>query len=233
MTYELWYWPGFPGRGEFVRLALEAGDIPYRDIGMERDRDHVVEALAKPRDTRPFAPPFLVSGDLVIGQTANILLYLGEKHELAPASLAGRSWINQCQLTIFDILAEVHHTHHPVAVSHYYEEQKVEAMRAAQDFRDARMPKYLSYFENILAQRGRWLGGETWTYADLSLFHLIEGLRHAFPRRMQTLEPGLSRLRTHHDAVAALPHVALYLASPRRQRFGSGVFRDYPELDGD
>jgi hypothetical protein len=28
----------------------------------------------------PFAPPFLVSGTLVIAQTANILLFLGRHH---------------------------------------------------------------------------------------------------------------------------------------------------------
>jgi glutathione S-transferase len=29
MTYELYYWPGIQGRGEFIRLALEEAGAPY------------------------------------------------------------------------------------------------------------------------------------------------------------------------------------------------------------
>ncbi len=233
MTYELWYWPGFTGRGEFVRLALEAAGIDYRDVGPEEGREHVTARLTEPCDARPFAPPFLVAGDLVIAQTANILLYLGEVHGLAPADMAGRLWVNQCQLTIGDMVAEAHNSHHPVGASLYYEEQAAEAQRAAQAFRTVRMPKYLGYFDALIARRGGRLGGAAWSYADLSLLHLVDGLRHAFPRRMRALEAGLPHLAAHRDTVAALPRVAAYLVSPRCQPFGNGVFRHYPELDAD
>ncbi|KAF3905673.1 hypothetical protein ABW21_db0208458 [Orbilia brochopaga] len=37
IKYELLYWPGVPGRGEFVRLALEAAGVPYKDTTNEED----------------------------------------------------------------------------------------------------------------------------------------------------------------------------------------------------
>lgn len=232
---ELWYWPGIPGRGEFVRLALEAKRLDYRDVAIEAGEEggaRLAQDLERPRDHPPFAPPYIVADGMTIAQTANILLYLGEKYGLAPEGTAGRLWVNQCQLTIADMVAEAHDTHHPISSSSYYEDQKAEAAKRAADFRAERMPKYLSWFERILDRRGPWLAGEEWTYADTSLFHLVEGLRFAFPRRMATLERGLPRLVALHDKVAALPGIAAYLASDRRQPFSQGIFRHYSELDG-
>jgi len=232
--YELYYWPGFPGRGEFVRLALEAGSIPYRDVACEEGaREIVARGLSEPCGTPPFAPPYLVADTLVIGQTANILLYLGEKHGLAPHDTAGRLWVNQCQLTVADITDEAHNTHHPIGAMAYYEEQKAEALRAAENFRADRITKYLAWFERILVHRGPWLAGSSWSYADLSLFHLVEALRFAFPRRMATVTRDTPRVIAAHDAVAALPQIRAYLASDRRQPFSNGLFRHYPELDAE
>jgi glutathione S-transferase len=234
--YELWYWPGIPGRGEFVRLALEAGRIPYCDRAMEAGEDGyaaLAQNIAQPRPDPPFAPPYLVADGMTIGQTANILLYLGERHDLAPQDTAGRLWVHQCQLTIGDMLVEVHDTHHPIAGGLYYEDQKAEALRRAEDFRANRIPKYLIWFERVLAHRGAWLTGSRWTYADLSLFQLIEGLDFAFPRRMARIARDTPKVRALHEAVRALPELADYLASERRQPFSDGLFRLYPELDGD
>jgi glutathione S-transferase len=235
--YELWYWPGIPGRGEFPRLALEAGKIPYRDMAREAG-DEAYEAIAKnmdqARDDPPFAPPYLITDDgLAIGQSANILLYLGEKHGLAPSDPAGRLWVNQCQLTIADVVAEAHDTHHPVSYSDYYEDQKPEAARRAEDFRTHRIPKYLDWFEQILGRRGDWLAGEACSYADLSLFHLVEGLKFAFPKRMTRVSRDMPRVTKLHAAVANLPELRDYLSSDRRLPFNDGIFRYYPELDGD
>ena len=235
--YELWYWPGIPGRGEFPRLALEAGKIPYRDMAREAGEagyKALSKDMGKTRDDPPFAPPYLITDDgLAIGQAANILLYLGEEYGLAPLDPAGRLWINQCQLTIADIVAEVHDTHHPVSVGAYYEDQKPEAQRRADDFRSHRIPKFLGWFERVLAERGDWLAGEAWSYADLSLFHLIEGLTFAFPRRMAMVSSDVPKVMKLHDAVAALPELQDYLSSDRRLPFSDGIFRHYPELDGD
>jgi glutathione S-transferase len=232
--YELYYWPGFPGRGEFVRLALEAGGIPYRDVAFEEDaRETVARGLDVPRDTPPLAPPYLLADGMVIAQTANILLYLGEKHGLAPADTAGRLWVNQCQLTIADLAVEAHNTHHPIGSMAYYEEQKDEALRAAENFRANRIPKFLTWFERVLAHRGDWLAGDRWSYADLSLFHLVEGLAFAFPHRMATVARDTPKVMALRDAVVALPELGAYLASDRRQPFANGVFRHYPELDGE
>lgn len=234
MAYELWYWNGIPGRGEFVRLALEAGGIAYRDCAREEGgaSERLAQDMAQERRYPPFAPPYLVAGELVIAQTAAILLFLGERHGLAPADSARRLWVHQQQLTIADMVAEVHDVHHPIASNLYYEDQKAEAARRAEDFRETRMPKYLEYFERVLVQRNGWLAdGRQWTYADLSLFHLVEGLRYAFPKRMAALAPDISRVMALHDRVLKLPELQNYFSSDRRLPFSDGIFRHYPELD--
>ena len=235
MAYKLWYWPQLQGRGEFVRLPMEAAGIDYEDIA----RSQGVEALLadmKARSGRvPFAPPYLELDGVVIAQVANILLFLGERHHLAPSNMADRLWLHQVQLTIADIVAEVHQVHHPVGMGLYYEDQKAEALRFAKEFRDERMPKFLGYFEQAAtANPGEWLIDHRWTYADTSLFQLIEGLRYMFPRRMKTLEADLPRLLAIHWQVAELPGIRAYLASERRIAFNEeGIFRHYPELDSE
>ena len=237
MSYALWYWTGIPGRGEFVRLPLEAAAIPYEEKTWQREGDAaLVKDLARPRIDPPFAPPYIVTEDgLVVSQTANILLYLGERHpQIAPRELAGRHWVHQLQLTLMDLVAESHDVHHPVGVDLYYEDQKPEAARRAEGFRGRRIPKFLDYFERVLLQRGAWLaGGSHWSYADLSLFHVVEGLCFAFPRRMAVLRPDFKRVWALRDTVEALPELQTYLASERRLPFSDGLFRHYPELDGE
>ena len=235
MAYKLWYWPGIQGRGEFVRLALEAGGIEYRDVAREKGDEALLADLNARAGRTPFAPPYLDTGDMVIAQVANILLYLGEQHHLAPSGLAERLWLNQLQLTIADLVAEAHDVHHPVATGAYYQEQMAEAARAAEGFRAERMPKFLGHFEDATsANDGDWVAGTRWTYADTSLFQVVEGLRYAFPRRMAAIEGDYPALIALHDRVAQLPGVAAYLASDRRIPFNEdGIFRHYPELDGE
>ncbi|OZI76532.1 glutathione S-transferase [Bordetella genomosp. 2] len=236
MTYDLWYWDGIPGRGEFVRLALEAGGIAYRECARQPGATEraLVDDMQSPRKHPPFAPPYLVAGRLTLAQTANILLYLGDKHGLTPATVEGRYWTNQLQLTIADMVAEAHDTHHPIAASEYYEDQRDEAIRRAASFRNERIPKFLGYFERVLQARGDWLaGGRRWSYADLSLFHLVDGLLYAFPKRMATVSRRFPRVMALHARVAGLPALQPYFSSGRRLPFGDGIFRYYPELDGD
>ena len=238
MTYQLHYWPTIQGRGEFVRLALEEAGAAYVDVARgDSDEGGGEKALMgdmAAHDHPPFAPPYLVDGDQVIGQTANILLHLGARHGLAPKAEAGRLWVNQLQLTISDLVAEAHDVHHPVGVSLYYEDQKPEALRRAEEFRAQRMKKFLGWFETVLdkAPEGGWLTGETLTYADLSLFQAVEGLRYAFPHAITRLEPKVPKVIAVHDAAAARPNIKAYLASARRIPFSTeGIFRGYPELD--
>lgn len=216
MPYELHYWPGIQGRGEFVRLALEDAGADYRDVCRRSSRT--------PQNPQAFAPPFLKAGKLIIPQTANILLYLGPRLGLAPKAEAQRLRLHGLQLTIADWLAEVHDTHHPIAASLYYEDQKREAKRRTGIFLGERLPKFMRYFERALDER--------FSYVHLSLFQMIEGLRYAFPNAMRKRErrhPGLLRI---HDRVAARPRLAAYLSSERRIPFNPyGIFRRYPELD--
>ena len=232
MAYNLWYWPNIQGRGEFVRLALEAAGIPYRDCARELGVEAIAEDM-KRYDRPPFAPPYLELDGIAIAQVANILGYLGSQHDLAPSNMADRFWVHQVQLTVADIVAEVHNIHHPVELMAYYGDQKPEAARAAKQFREERLPKFLDYFEHAAnANPGEWLIDHRWTYADTSLFQLVEGLRYMFPLRMAAIEgdyPGVVRIR---DQVADLHGIRDYLKSERRIAFNQdGIFRHYPELD--
>jgi len=232
MRYQLYYWPSIQGRGEFVRLALEEAGADYVDVARTSRGTAAMMRLMGGSATPPFAPPFLVAGRQVIGQTANILLYLGARHGLAPKSEAGRLWVHQIQLTIADFVDEIHDTHHPLGPGRYFEEQKAPAKLRAAEFRSERAPKFLGYFEDLLAG-GPYVTGRRLTYADLSLFQIVEGLRYAFPGAMKRLERKAPRLVALHDKVAARPNVRAYLASDRRIPFNQeGIFRCYPELDG-
>jgi len=236
MAYELYYWPQIQGRGDFVRLALEEAGADYTDVARGHGGIAAMQLLmdgAGDARNPPFAPPFLKDGDVLIAQTANILLYLGGRLRLAPRDEAGRLWAHQLQLTIADIVDEAHDTHHPIASSLYYEDQRAESGRRAADFIANRIPKYLGYFERVLErnpQGDRHLVGRRVSYCDLSLFQLVAGLRFAFPRAMA--RPGFGRVCALHDRVAARPRIAAYLNSPRRIAFNEhGIFRHYPELD--
>jgi glutathione S-transferase len=240
MVYELYYWPSIQGRGEYVRLALEEAGAQYIDVARAA-RSGAGEArimrFLTGRGVRrpPFAPPFLKAGPLLIAQTANILMYLGERHGLAPKNAAGRLWVNGLQLTVTDFVAEIHNTHHPIASSLYYEDQKHEARRCSADFLKNRVPKFLGYFESILSRNSRvgaFLAGARLSYADLSLFQIVAGLRYAFPRAMAKAARRHHRVLSLHARVQERPRIAGYLASARRIPFNEdGIFRHYPELD--
>jgi glutathione S-transferase len=235
--YEFHYWPSIQGRGEFVRLALEEAGAPYRDVAREDGGAAMMRLMGRGRsDTPPFAPPFLKAGRLLIAQTANILLFLGDRHRLAPTSEAGRLWTHQLQLTLADLVDEVHDAHHPIASSLYYEDQKPEAKRRAADLRAHRLPKYLGYFERVIEANARGKGhlvGASITYADLSLFQVVEGLRYAFPRAMKREQARHPRVVALRDRVAERARISAYLASERRIPFNEeGIFRRYKELDG-
>lgn len=235
MRYELYYWPGIQGRGEFVRLALEDAGADYIEVARQPHGMAAMSRLMESPSVKrpPFAPPFLKTGKLVIAQTANILAFLGPRLGLAPKQEAGRLWAHQLQLTIADWLAEVHDSHHPIGGGLYYEDQKREAKRRAADFTTERLPKFLNYFERVLERNGsRFLVGNAVAYVDLSLFQMVEGLRYAFPRSMTKQETKHRRVVALHERIASRPRLAAYLTSERRLPFNQeGIFRRYPELD--
>src|SRR5579871_2026104 len=233
MKYELYYWAEIQGRGEYVRLALEEAGADYEDVARERGSGAMMKTMGEGK-TPPFAPPFLKAGKLVIGQTANILFYLGQRHSLAPKTEGGKLWVHQFQLTVTDLVVEIHDTHHPLGPSLYYEDQKSEAKKRTNDFWNERVPKYLGYFEDILqGSGGAYLTGRRIAYIDLSLFQIVDGLRYAFPKRMKAFESEIPGLVELHDRVAARPNIKAYLESNRRIPFNeSGIFRCYKELDG-
>jgi glutathione S-transferase len=237
VRYELYYWPTVQGRGEFVRLALEEAGADYIDVARRKGKAGVpamMKIIDDKRNARPpFAPPFLKAGKLIIAQTANVLFFLGPRLNLAPRDEAGRLWAHQLQLTITDLVVEIHDTHHPITSWLYFEEQRPAARRRSRDFWRYRVPKFLGYFERVLQKNGgRFLVGGRLSYVDLSVFQIVEGLRYAFPKRMKRFEKKVPGLIGLHDRVAARPRVKAYLASPRRIAFSQwGIYRYFKELD--
>ncbi|MDV7248893.1 glutathione S-transferase [Xanthomonas hortorum] len=233
MHYQLYYWTGLQGCGEFVRLALEDAGADYTDV-TRVEGDEVMNAFLEGHQAgaQPFAPPFLKAGKTMVAQVAAILHFIGQQLKLVPESDALRIQALQLQLTITDLVAEVHDTHHPIATGLYYEDQKAEAAKRAKDLRDNRLPKFLGYFEQVLQQAGGIHILGTHSYVDLSLFQLISGLEYMFPKRMATLSTDLPGLKALQQRVAERPRIAAYLASERRVAFNTnGIFRHYPELD--
>jgi glutathione S-transferase len=237
VRYELYYWPTIQGRGEFVRIALEEAGADYVDVarrGGKRGVPAMMTFIDGARIKRPpFAPPFLRAGKLVIGQTANILLYLCPRIGLAPRDEASRLWLHQLQLTITDLVVLIHDTHHPITGYLYYEQQRAAAKLATKYFWRYRLPKFLRYFERVLEKSGGpYVLGRRLSYVDLSLFQIVEGLRYAFPRRMRRFERKVPRIVALHDRVAKRPRIAAYLASRRRVAFSQwGIYRYFKELD--
>jgi glutathione S-transferase len=241
MVYELYYWPGIQGRGEFVRLALEEGGADYIDTALAPENKGGGEAalnkfirgedIARP----PFAPPFLKAGRQVIGQTANILLFLGPRLNLVPRDAASRLWTHQLQLTLMDFVVEAHDTHHPISSRFYYEDQKAAAKRRSKDFLENRVPKFMSYFERVIERNPAGelgLVGKQITYADLSLAQVIAGFSYAFPKASRNALREAPRVQALHDHVFARPRIKRYTASKRRLAFNNqDIFRRYRELD--
>jgi glutathione S-transferase len=229
-TYELYYWPEIQGRGELVRLALEEGGAPYHDVCRERGAGAIARALErKLGGPPPFAPPILRAGKIVVAQTACILHFLGPRLGLVPKSEAARLAALQHQLTIADLIGEVHDTHHPIAAGLYYEDQKREAKARSKAFRTSRLPKFLRYFESLVPKNG-YVFGRAVSYVDLSLFQIVEGLEYAFPKAFARAR--VPHLRALRDRVKDRPRVAAYLASPRRIPYSEmGIFRHYSALD--
>ncbi|MEK9679181.1 MAG: glutathione S-transferase [Rhodospirillaceae bacterium] len=243
MAYLFYYWPHIQGRGEVVRLALEEAGADYRDMTREPDdadaqrQVNLDILLDNSLERPPFAPPFLVDGDLTIAHAALILQYLGPKLGLVPDNEADRLFAHQIQLTVTDLLMEVHDTHHPIASALYYEDQIEESKKRSASFIEVRIPKHMGYYERILANNpaaSGWMIGEELSYPDLSMFQVVEGLSYAFPKAFAKVAGDYPLMMALRDKVAARPNTAAYLASDRRVPFNTmGVFRHYPELDSD
>lgn len=233
MTLQLWYWPDIPGRGEFIRVALEAAEVEYLDMAREEGAEAMLEDLAARRGIRPLAPPYIVDGDLCLGQTAHILAVLADQHGFGAGELATDLKLIQLQLDVSDIVAEVHAVHHPISGALYYHDQMEAAYEAAQHFRDTRIPRYLDHFERALAEHGGpCVLGDHWTHVDTSLFQLLEGLDYMVPNRMAELD--YPRLELCRQAVMEIDALDAYLGSDRRLEFSEdGLFRHYPELDSE
>lgn len=235
---KLIYWPFLQGRGEFVRLVLEDAGAPYIDLarlpeseggGVAAVRAHM---YGQGEGMPGFAPPYLLDGDLKLAQMPAICAHLAARHALVPQDAGLQMRALQLQLTTSDVLAEVHATHHPLSVGLYYEDQKAEAITASRHFCQARLGRWLGFFEASLSAGQGYLVGDRTSYADLGLFQLVEGLRHAFPTATEQALAATPRVVECHQRVSERPNIAAYLGSARRIPFNTdGIFRHYPELD--
>lgn len=246
--YELLYHPGIPGRGEFVRLAFEAAGVPYKDVANEDKNGYsTVQKICMNKsnesaDSNPpvFSPPALrVPGAgkdgeaLIISQTPNILLYLGDRIGMVPeGDESAKYYTNQLTLTVLDLNNEVHDTHHPLAVAEYYENQKDSAQHKAKDVRENRFPKFFSYFTRTLEGNregggdGKYLVGNQLTYADTSVWQVIDGCFFAFPKEMEARKKEFPELLgTFYDNIKNEKGLKEYLASDRRLPYSMGIFR--------
>ncbi|KAI1760612.1 glutathione S-transferase protein-like protein [Hypoxylon sp. FL1150] len=242
--YELIYYTGVPGRGEHVRLVLEEAGAPYKDtqfLSFDEARKAVTTWLGGGGHGNPryFAPPLFKHGDLVISQTPNILLYLGNQLGLAGSQDNDSYRVNALALTALDGLSnEVHDSHHPIAVMLPWEDQKEESKRRSKEWVQNRLPSHLAYWQRVLENGergpGQWLLGSTFTYADLVLFQCLDGTHYAFPKAMkQARETGkYDKVFKLWEDVKARPNIAAYLASNRRQKYQDwGIYRHYDEND--
>jgi len=251
-SYILLYHPGIPGRGEYVRLAFEAAGVPYSDPANEsKAGSKAVYSACDPKSTGdadgnppPFCPPMLkVPGagkggkTLLISQTPNILLYLGPQLGLAGDDEVDKLYVNELALTALDLSNETHNTHHPIAVMKYYEDQKAEALATSMDFRENRIPKFFGYFERVLegnkkAGGGRYMVGNKLSYADTTLWQVLDGLHFAFPKEMKARAKDYPLMFTKfYPEMKEEKGLKEYLASDKRLEFSMGLFRNYPELD--
>jgi glutathione S-transferase len=234
-TYELFYWPTIQGRGEFVQLAFEDAGTPYTDVARAPGGMKKMMALMKDPGAalEPFAAPFLRTGSVIVAQTANILAFVAPRIGVVPHDEESQLRAHQIQLTIMDLVVEAHDTHHPIASSLYYEDQRKESKRRAAIFIDERIPKFLGWLERTVARGGgEWLLGRDASYVDLSAFQVLAGLDYAFPNAMERANRKIPRLRDLAAGVIERPRIAAYLASKRRLPFNEeGIFRHYAALD--
>ncbi|KAK9236460.1 glutathione S-transferase [Lipomyces kononenkoae] len=244
--YELLYHPEIPGRGEYVRLVFEATGTPYIDVSNQGKAGYKkVEQTITEANPPAFAPPALLihyeghdgGSSVVISQTPNILLYLGPKLGLVPeGDETALYYVNGLALTALDMCNEAHDVHHPIDVEKYYEEQKPEAMKKSYAFRKKRIPKFFAYFETVLTKNtegdGKYLVGNRLTYADTTLWQVLEGIDFAFPNTIRKISKNypvlLSKFR---ENIKDQKGISEYISSGRRRPFSIGVFRHYPELD--
>ena len=118
----------------------------------------------------------------------------------------------------------------------YYEDQKTEALRRSKDFREARLPKFFGFFERVLKANdegaGKFLVGGKLTYADTTLWQVLDGLKFAFPKELEARGKEFPTLfGPFYNSVKEASGLKEYLASERRLPYSQGVFRYYPELD--
>jgi glutathione S-transferase len=85
---------------------------------------------------------------------------------------------------------------------------------------------------NESAGHGKHLVGEKLTFADTTVWHVLDGLQFAFPKEVEARKADYPLLfETFFPSVKEQEHLRAYLASERRLPYSQGVFRHYAELD--
>jgi glutathione S-transferase len=130
--FKLYYWPGFPGRGEFMRLVFAESNTPYedvyRDLTFEAASQHCYASAGADNKKQFFAVPAIEDQDNedvgVISQTCVIMRYLAVQCGLYPENPNKGFQAEVIMQDAGDLLAEGCKAWHAIDYNQGYDEQK-------------------------------------------------------------------------------------------------------------
>nr|ACM44934.1 sigma-class glutathione S-transferase [Laternula elliptica] len=219
----LYYWPGFKGRAEFVRLVFEEAGIPYLE-----SNQGVADSIIKGEigGYPVMMPPVVAKGDFRLGQTQMICQYLAGKYGLAPKGEEDKIHAEQVCASMYDYLTEGYGAFHGAKPGVKYADQKEEAQRYIDRVVQQRLPRYLKHFETVLAANTAGTGflfGDSISHADLALFHIMNATEFQFPEVYKSADY-IPLLKAHRDRIASRPNIVAYTQSERCKPFSGDSF---------
>ena len=231
MAYELYYWPGIQGRGEFVRLALEEVGAPYVDVAREHGEGRGVAAMTKIMRGKcgalvPFAPPFLK------GRRRRRLARRQHPRLSRAQSSASRRAPRRCASspTACSSRSPTSSPRSTTPIIRFRANsitrtRRSRPRRALPAFLDDRLPKFLGYFERVARGKSRRPDAQRRRLADHGRSLAVPARRRArlrlSARDGEIPASAIPRWRRCREAVRARPAIARlsrFAAPPALQR---------------
>jgi glutathione S-transferase len=181
----------YPGTAAMIpHIVLEEMGVPYERVLVDRARDHHKRPEYLKLNPNGLIP-VLTDGDLVLYETAAIVLHLCDTHpqaQLAPALGTSErahfyKWLVWCTSTLQSTLLAFFYPERWVKEGNA--EGAAEVKAAAQ----ARVQPLLDQLDALLAQGGPWALGERYSALDAYVFTLCRWTRN--------FSEGKARERTH------------------------------------
>ncbi|GFR48365.1 hypothetical protein Agub_g10255, partial [Astrephomene gubernaculifera] len=219
--WELIYWPGFKGRGEYVRLVFEEAGVPYIDVGVKEGFQAVMDFCWKGGNSGfPVrAPPAVRKGDFVLSNTPVIMAYLGREFGLMPSDPRDAAHVEQLLQVVTDGVAEGRLAFHPKDFYASHKQQVAESQPYIRQYGEQRLPRYLGFWEQVLernpCQEQGFLLGDRLSVADLAVYQYMAAAQQHFHAHYDAVEA--PRAKEHQARMAARPRIRDYLASERCQ----------------